>query len=119
MIAKNYRFHGQKGINYVYRRGQTIRTKYIAVKFTVNPKNTNYRASVVISKKVAKSAPMRNRVRRRLYEQIRLLAPKYLYNQDIVITVFDQELAVLPANEIEQLMARTLKSIAQMSKQRQ
>jgi ribonuclease P protein component len=66
----------------------------------------------VVSKKVAKSAPMRNRIRRRIYEQVRLLAPEYLKNHDVVITVYDPELAVIPADEINQIIKRILKSIA-------
>lgn len=118
MIASKYRFHGQNGLLYVYRKGQTVRTKFCQAKFTTNPKRTDYRASVVISKKVTKSAPMRNRVRRRLYEQIRLQAPKYLTNQDVVFTIFDPELAIVEAVEIERLVGRILKSIRSMSKQR-
>ena len=74
--------------------------------------------SVVVSKKVAKSAPIRNRIRRRLYEQIRIQAPKYLSNHDVVITVFDPELAVCDARVVEALIGRILKSIRTMSKQR-
>lgn len=72
--------------------------------------------SVVVSKKVSKIAPIRNRIRRRLYEQFRLHAPEYLKNHDVVVTVFDQELAILPAAEIEQLVLRVLKSISSTSR---
>jgi ribonuclease P protein component len=71
----------------------------------------------VISKKSAKAAPIRNRIRRRMYEQLRLQAPKYLSNQDVVLTVFDAELAICPAIEVEQLVQRILKSIHSLSKQ--
>lgn len=118
MIASKYRFHGQHGLLYVYRKGLTIRTKHCQAKFTVNPKRTDYRVSVVVSKKVAKSAPIRNRIRRRLYEQVRVQAAKYLSNQDIVITVFDPELAVCDASVVEALINRILKSVWSMSKQR-
>jgi ribonuclease P protein component len=111
MIAKNNRFHGQNGLLYVYRRGHTIRTKYCAAKFVVNRRTDEYRIAVVISKKNARSAPLRNRIRRRIYEQMRLLAPLYLTNQDVVITVFSAELAVCPATEVTDLAERILKSI--------
>jgi ribonuclease P protein component len=71
---------------------------------------------VVISKKSAKAAPVRNRIRRRMYEQLRLHAPQYLTNQDVVVTIFDAELAVCPASEIEHLVVRILKSIRSLSK---
>ena len=111
MIASEYRFHGQNGLKFVYRKGQSIRTKHCAAKYIVNTRRDTYRVSVVISKKVAKSAPIRNRIRRRLYEQVRVMAPKYLKNHDVVITIFDQDLAIAPAVEVEQLVKRLLKSI--------
>jgi ribonuclease P protein component len=112
MIASKYRFHGQNGLLYVYRKGHTIRTKHCAVKFVINQRRDSYRVAIVISKKSAKSAPIRNRIRRRLYEQIRLQAPKYLKNHDVVITVFDPELAVSPPSEVSNLVHRLLKSIS-------
>lgn len=116
MISSHYRFHGQNGLLYVYRKGQTIRTKHCAAKFVANRRRDSFRVGVVVSKKSAKAAPVRNRIRRRIYEQIRLHGPDYLTNQDVVITVFDQELALSPAHEIEQLVLRLLKSIRSMSK---
>ena len=112
MISSQYRFHGQNGIKFVYRRGSSIRNKYCVAKYVVNSKTSTYRVGVVISKKVAKAAPVRNRIRRRIYEQVRLQAPKYLENHDVVITIFDSSLAVIPATEIEQLVKRLLKSIS-------
>lgn len=111
MISSSFRFHGQNGLRFVYRKGESIRTKHCAAKYIVNTRSETYRVSVVVSKKVAKSAPIRNRIRRRLYEQVRIFAPKYLKNHDVVITVFDQELAVIPSVQVEQLVQRILKSI--------
>jgi ribonuclease P protein component len=112
MISRKYRFSGQGGLRYVYRKGSSVRTKHCAAKFIVNTRSDTWRVSVVVSKKVAKSAPLRNRIRRRLYEQVRLQAPKYLKNQDVVITVFDQDLAFMESVEIEQLVTRVLKTIS-------
>ena len=106
MISSEFRFHGQNGLLYVYRKGQTIRTKHCAAKFVTNKRRESFRIGVVISKKSAKAAPIRNRIRRRIYEQLRIHAPKYLTNQDVVVTVFDAELAVCPSAEVEQLVLR-------------
>ena len=111
MIQSQNRFHGQNGLLYVYRKGQTIRTKHCAAKFVTNTRRQEFRVAVVISKKNARTAPVRNRIRRRLYEQIRLQAPLYLTNQDVVITIFDAELAICPGVEICELTTRLLKSI--------
>ena len=112
MISKAHRFEGQNGLLYVYRKGGTIRTKYAAAKFVVNKRRVDWRVAVVVSKKVAKAAPHRNRIRRRLYEQIRLLAPEYLKNHDVVITVFDAELETVPPATIEKLVLSLLSDIA-------
>lgn len=117
MIAKKFRFSGQNGIRFVYRKGQTYRSKYFAAKFLTDPKKSTYTASVVISKKVAKSAPLRNRVRRRIYEQIRLQAPLYLKNEQVVFTIFDSALAVISAKELEDHIKRALVFINQTTKQ--
>lgn len=111
MIAKTHRFEGQNGLLFVYRRGLTVRTKYAAAKYVVNTRRTDWRVAVVVSKKVAKSAPSRNTIRRRIYEQIRVLAPSRLKNHDVVITVFDPELETVPSETIKKLVVGILKDI--------
>lgn len=115
MIATENRFHGQNGLRYVYRKGKTVRTKYAQAKFTVNKFRTDYRLSVVISKKVAKSAVVRNRIRRRMYEQLRIQAPYFLQNHDVVITIYDSELSVCEPQVIAELVKKILSSIKTMS----
>lgn len=70
-----------------------------------------YRVAIVVSKKVAKSAPHRNRIRRRLYEVIRLLAPKYLTNRDVVVTVFDDKFLSMPHDEMYESVERQLQQL--------
>jgi ribonuclease P protein component len=78
-----------------------------------------YRVAVVVSKKVAKVAPDRNRIRRRVYEAIRLLAPGRLTNEDIVITIFDDRFLTLPHDELHESIKRQLDYVASNSKQPQ
>lgn len=113
MLSKTNRFHGYGSLNYVYRKGQTSRSPYCAMKF-VPGKYDNYRVSVVVSKKVAKSAPERNRIRRRVYEAIRL-NDKSLKNQDIVITIFDDRFLTMPFDELQKSIRRQLRQIAKWS----
>jgi len=54
----------------------------------------------VVSKKISKSAPVRNRIRRRLYELVRVEIANKLSNLDIVITIFDEEVAKLSSPEL-------------------
>ena len=113
MLSKTHRFHGYGSLNYVYRKGQTARSPYCAMKF-VQGKYDNYRVSVVVSKKVAKSAPERNRIRRRVYEAIRL-NDKTLKNQDIVVTIFDNRFLSLPSEDLQKSIKRQLEQIAKWS----
>jgi ribonuclease P protein component len=80
----------------------------------VGGKYDNYRVSVVVSKKVAKSAPDRNRIRRRVYEAIRL-NDKTLKNQDIVVTIFDNRFLDLPSEDLHKSIKRQLEQIAKWS----
>ena len=56
---------------------------------------------MVVSKKVVKSAVKRNRIRRRVYEALRInfdLIPK---EYDYVFVVFSKDLLTLPFSELE------------------
>lgn len=108
MLAKTHRFHGHNSLNYVYRHGQTVRGPLTAVKYVRNDRRQTYRAAVVVSKKVHKSAVVRNRIRRRIYEQLRLLAPQITQPYDIVVTVFHDTVATMPATELATLVRAQL-----------
>ena len=92
MISQKNRFHGYGSLRRIYSQGTTVRGPLFAVKALANPKRSSYRAAVVVSRKVNKSAVARNRMRRRLYEQLRELAPGFKTPHDIVITVFHNSL---------------------------
>ena len=88
MISRAHRFHGYGSLRYVYRSGRTTRGPLFSVTSVLNPRRQRYRAAVVISRKVHKSAFGRNKMRRQLYEIIRELEPKINQPYDIVLTVF-------------------------------
>ncbi len=104
MISKTHRFHGHNSLNYVYRNGQTVRGPLTSIKYIVNERRSTYRVAVVVSKKVHKSAVTRNRIRRRIYEQVRLIADEITQPYDIVVTVFHESVAELPVNELVTLV---------------
>jgi ribonuclease P protein component len=111
MISSTHRFKGQAGLLYVYRKGSTSRSKYMNIKYVQNHRTSSWRAAVVVSKKVEKSAPGRNRIRRRIYEQIRLIAPQLLQNHDVVLTVFSAETKNIPPGELSKTVSTLLKSV--------
>jgi ribonuclease P protein component len=109
VINRGHRFHGYNSLRYVYQNGKTVRGPLTAMKYTDNPRRTSYRLAIVVSRKVSKSAVVRNRIRRRLYESVRLLEDRLTDPYDIVITVFHEQLAELPAREVERLVRAQLK----------
>ena len=91
MIPFNNRFHGHNSLSYVYRNGDTFRSRLFVVKITHNKHRKNTRVAVVISKKVLKSAVYRNRVRRRVYEYIRQQLPNLNNIYDVVVIISSGE----------------------------
>lgn len=116
MVSKKHRFSGQNGVRYLFKKGHTVRGQLFSTRYLLNTRTTDYRAAVVVSKKVTKSAPKRNRIRRRMYEIVRLNAPKYLQNHDIAFIVFSDKLSNMPHQELEQLVLSHLKQISKTAK---
>lgn len=108
MISRAHRFHGHGSLRYVYQHGQTVRGPLTALKYIQNSRREQYRVAVVVSKKVNKSAVTRNRIRRRLYEQIRGYEPQITLPYDMVITVFHDQIASMPAEEVSRLVRAQL-----------
>ncbi|MBA3758266.1 ribonuclease P protein component [Candidatus Saccharibacteria bacterium] len=108
MISRLNRFHGHGSLRYVYQHGHVVRGPLCSLKYVQNDKRKNYRLAVVVSKKVHKSAVRRNRIRRRLYEAFRLQAaaiPPY----DMVLTVFHEQIADIPSEELTLMVRAQLK----------
>jgi ribonuclease P protein component len=112
MLAKEHRFHGQNAISHVYRKAQTVRSPFCAMKFLPGKPNEPYRVAVVVAKKVEKSAPGRNRIRRRVYEAIRTQAEGLLTSQDIVVSIFDDKFLTMPYDELAKSIKRQLQDIS-------
>lgn len=89
MLASKYRFHGYGALKFLFSHGKTFRTKSISVRVAFNPRRQNSRASIVVSKKVIKASPKRNRVRRRLYEVLRTNWDNVKPKHDILISVYE------------------------------
>jgi len=111
MISKKYRFHGHGSLNYVHRNGQGERTKYMAIKYTKNERRNHPRFSVIISKKVFKSAVKRNRVRRRVFEIIRHEIKDDSPNLDVVFLLYSPEILDMPHEKLKSEITGLLKAI--------
>ena len=97
MISRPHRFHGHNSLHYVYSRGKMVRGQFLGLKYLSNPRRQHFRQAVVVSRKVSKSAVVRNRIRRRLYEVVRLISNRFDGVYDMVLLVYDATLADLPA----------------------
>ena len=103
MLSKKYRFHSRGGVKYVYQKGNTIRKPGISLVFCDNTKKYT-RIAVVVSKKVEKTAVKRNRIRRRIYEALRInmdLVPK---ERDYIFVVYDKKIERIAFRELEKLL---------------
>ena len=103
MLNKRFRFHSRGGVRYVYQKGKTIRNPKMSLVFVPNERGFT-RFAVVISKKVIKSAVGRNRVRRRVYEALRINAKYIPGKTDYVFVVFSKDVATMPFSELEKLL---------------
>lgn len=108
MITRSNRFHGYGSLNYLFRNGKTIRSFFLVIRVVPNPKRTDFRAAVIVAKKVASNSPERNRIRRRIYEVIRLQSPNIIPGSDFSIIVYDSQAATMPAPELTKLVVNLL-----------
>ncbi len=96
MLRRANRFHGYNSLNDVYRNGSTVRANELSIRYKVNPKRNQYRVAVVVSKKVSKSAVVRNRIRRRVFEIMRQQGDAIHQPFDIVISIHSENIADMP-----------------------
>lgn len=108
MLSSMYRFHGHGSLNYLFRNGRTVRHGIMLVRFVGNRRRKTSRASVIVAKKVSKSAVVRNRIRRRVYEVLRRNWSSTAAPVDMAITVLSPEAADMSAEGVECLVAELL-----------
>lgn len=100
MLTKKLRFHGHGSLRFLYKNADAYRSRFFTVKAIQNPRRSSSRFSVVVSKKVHKSAVGRNRIRRRIYEILRQEIPNIVTNHDVAIIVTSGEVLALPHEEL-------------------
>lgn len=110
MLSALHRFHGYGSLRYVYKNGTAIRSHLVTIKYSANSRRKHSRFAVVVSKKVHKSAVGRNRIRRRVYEIVRLELPKFKAPYDVAVMVFSSELISLPADELRETIQQLFKA---------
>ncbi len=101
MLARLFRFHGHQSVRRAYRQGSSVRGYLGSLHFHTDAKHPSFKVAVVVSKKVHKSAVVRNRIRRRIYEIVRLSQPAFTKPAELVFTIYQVEAAAMPAKELE------------------
>lgn len=109
MIAYKYRFHGHSSLRYLYTKGSVIRGRVLQLRYIDNQRRVHSRVTVIVSKKVVKSAVKRNRIRRRVYEILRRHWDAILSPTDLAFTVFAPEVGTMPAADLELQVLELLK----------
>jgi ribonuclease P protein component len=107
MLTRSHRFHGYGSLRRTYSHGQTARGSLVSLRYGLRPAGKPYRVAVVVSRKVHKSAVVRNRIRRRIYELVRLsgdVPPA----TDLIFTVFSDQVATLAPEQLNSLISELL-----------
>jgi ribonuclease P protein component len=104
MLTRSHRFHGYGSLRRTYSNGQTARGSLISLRFAPRSNEKPYRIAVVVSRKVHKSAVVRNRIRRRIYELVRqskVVPP----TTDLIFTVFSDQVTSLEADKLNSIIS--------------
>lgn len=111
MLRKSHRFHGYGSLKSVYAHGKTVRGQLLQLRYMRRDTDRPYRVAVVVSRKVHKSAVVRNRIRRRVYECVRQASQDIKPGTDLVFTVYSERIATIDSAELTKLMDGMLKKI--------
>ena len=114
MIAQSNRFHGPNSLKTLFRRGRSIKLDYLVLRHIANKQRLDFRLAVVVSKKVDKKAVVRNKIRRRLFELCRRRLPDFEVGVDLALIVYKNELAFMPAPELDKLLQPLFVQLAEL-----
>jgi ribonuclease P protein component len=108
MIDRTHRFQGHGSLRFAYQKGQTIRGQFCSLKYILNRRRSTYRIAVVVSRKVHKSAVVRNRIRRRIYEIVRCQESRIAGSYDLIFTIYSDQLAEMPYEQLSETITEKL-----------
>lgn len=108
MLSRRYRFHSRGGVHYTYKHGRMFRGAKISLIANENSRKKQ-RFAVVISKKILKSAVGRNRIRRRVYEAIRLEFPRIKKPIDCIFLIYSKDILTVEFKELRKILQDLLK----------
>lgn len=83
MLAKKHKLTRKDNIKDILDKGKTLKSRYFVIKYEEN--NEENRFALTVSAKLSKKAVTRNRLRRQIFEIIRLNFEKIPSSNNIVI----------------------------------
>jgi ribonuclease P protein component len=110
MVPRKHRFHGMNSLRFVHTHGQATRGPLFVIKSAHNKRRKEFRAAIVVSKKIHKSAVVRNRIRRRLYQALREYEQLISLPYDIAIMVYSDRVAEMPSDKLHEQLKKQLKA---------
>lgn len=108
MLTLAHRFHGHNSLRPVYQIGASLYGRNLKL-LCASAEKSQFRVAVVVSKKVHKSAVVRNRIRRRVYEIVRLYANSEPLQKDLIFLAQNASIAALPAEQLRTEVTDLLK----------
>jgi len=108
MLAKINRYHDRREPRIVLKYGRQAQCGPFKVVALAGRHRGPFRAAVVVGTKVAKSAPARNRIRRRIYEALRLCEPSVRDDFSLVVVVHDPKTGTMAIGELQKALAAGL-----------
>ena len=105
MLAKENRFSGQKQVKFVLARGQHKASSLLSVNlFRPHGDNQDLKFAIIVSKKVAKKAVIRNKIRRRIYSAIQSQLEVFKPPIHAVFIVKNRDILDLDFAELQQII---------------
>jgi len=89
MLSKRNRLKKQKDFGRVFKKGRGAKEDFLYLKVVKNELESS-RFGFVVSKEFSKKAVLRNKIRRRLAELVRIKLPKIKKGIDVVIVVMPE-----------------------------
>lgn len=114
MLNRRHRFHGHNALMFTYKQGRVVRGSLLSLKYASNPRRQTYRVAVVVSKKVSKSAVVRNRIRRRVYEAVRVQITADSPPLDLIFMIYSDQVATIDAQQLHKTVAGQLRQAGTM-----
>ncbi len=107
MLASKNRFHRRNHVMAVLRKGGSVRGTTFSLKYMPSSA-PDYQFAIIVSKKVAKRAHERNRIRRRLYAALRTIEPDIPAGMRGVLVVYDGSVKSQPYHALAQEVRRLI-----------